>query len=177
MSENLEKIQETEVKENVTPKPKRERTEAQKANTEKMRQALLAKHEASRKAKAEAEAEKQKKLEEKLLKKAEAIKKREDKKLKVIESIPIPSDDDNDEELQKPVEPVAKSKPKQASKKQVKKPPTPPPSEDEYDDEDEEEEYVPPPKAPRRQMTQHITPQYYQPQPQYVPQRPIIRYV
>lgn len=173
MSENLEKIQETEVKENIPPKPKRERTEAQKANTEKMRQALLAKHEASRKAKAEAEAEKQRKLEEKLLKKAEAIKKREDKKLKVIESIPIPSDDDEDEELQKPVEPVAKGKTKQVKKQ----PPTPPPSEEEYDDEEEEEYVPPPPKAPRRQTTQHITPQYYQPQPQYVPQRPIIRYV
>ncbi len=170
MEENLEKIQEPELKEEIITKPKKERTEAQKANTERMRLALLAKHEASRKAKAEAETAKQKVLEEKLLKKAEAIKKREAKKLKVIENIPIPESSDDDEELEKPIKtPIAKNKGKQAKKK----PPTPPSSEEE--DEDElscnEEEYIPPPPQPRRQVTQHM------PQQRYIPQRPIIRYV
>ena len=170
MDENLENIQETEIKENVSTKVKKERTEAQKANTERMRQALLLKHEASRKAKAEAESAKQKAIEEKLLKKAEAIKKRESKKLKVIESIPDVVSSDDDGELEKPVE-----KPKPKTKKQVKKrPPTPPPSEEEEEDEiscNEEECYVPPPPPARRQVTQHM------PQQRYVPQRPIIRYV
>jgi len=170
MEENLEKIQEPELKEEIIAKPKKERTEAQKANTERMRVALQAKHEASRKAKAEAEIAKQKVLEEKLLKKAEAIKKREAKKLKVIESIPIPESSDDDEELEKPIKtPIVKNKGKQAKKK----PPTPPSSEEE--DEDElscnEEEYIPPPPQPRRQVTQHM------PQQRFIPQRPIIRYV
>lgn len=170
MEENLEKIQEPELKEEIITKPKKERTEAQKANTERMRLALLAKHEASRKAKVEAETAKQKVLEEKLLKKAEAIKKREAKKLKVIENIPISESSDDDEELEKSIKtPIAKNKGKQAKKK----PPTPPSSEEE--DEDElscnEEEYIPPPPQPRRQVTQHM------PQQRYIPQRPIIRYV
>ena len=168
MNENLEKIQEPEIKENIT-KPKKERTEAQKANTERMRIALLAKHEASRKAKAEAESAKQKAIEEKLLKKAEAIKKRESKKLKVIESIPDVVSSDDDGELEKPVE---KPKPKPKAKQVKKKPPTPPSSEEEDEISCNEEEcYVPPPPPARRQVTQHM------PQQRYVPQRPIIRYV
>lgn len=159
----LEKIQEPELKENTVAKPKKERSEAQKANTERMRVALLAKHEASRKAKAEAESAKQKLLEEKLLKKAEAIKKREQKKLKVIETIPDLEPSDDDEELEKPIE-----KPKKIKKKL----PTPPSSEEEDEIScNEEEEYIPPPVQPRRQITQHM------PQQRFIPQRPIIRYV
>lgn len=170
MDDNLENIQDQEIKEQSTPKPKKERSEAQKANTERMRVALLAKHEASRKAKAEMESAKQKLIEERLLKKAEAIKKRTAKQMKVIESIPDPEPSDDDSVLEQPVE---QPKPKAKAKQVKKKPPTPPPSSEEEDELscNEEEEYIPPPPQPRRQVTQHM------PQQRYIPQRPIIRYV
>jgi hypothetical protein len=160
---NLEKIQENEesleTSTKLEPKPKRQQSAAQKANTEKMRLALLAKHEASRKAKEQLEMEKQVKSEAKVLKKAESIKKREKKELKIIESIP---DESSDEELEQPI-PVPKRKP--TNKKQIRAP-TPEPEEEE-----EEEEYIAPPPRQRQQSA-------YQPvQQQYVPQRPIIRYV
>jgi hypothetical protein len=167
-SENLEKIQELEVKEEVA-KPKRERTEAQKANTEKMRQALLAKHEASRKAKAEAEAEKKKKLEEKIVKKAETIKKKEAKALKVIED--VVSDDDDDDQLEQPVAKPVKAKPVKAKPK-----PKPKPVEefdDEFEDEDDEQ-YLPPPQLKRQ--TNYPQQSYYQPPIQQRNQY-IIKYV
>lgn len=163
--DDLDKIQENEeplvISTKPEPKPKRQQTAAQKANTEKMRLALLAKHEASRKAKEQLEMEKQVKTEAKVLKKAEAIKKREKKELKIVESIP---DESSDEELEQPI-PVPKRK--LTNKKQMK-PPTPEPEEEE---EEEEEEYIEPPRRQRQQSA-------YQPvQQQYVPQRPIIRYV
>ena len=168
--DDLDKIQELkeplEISTKPEPKPKRQQTAAQKANTEKMRLALLAKHEASKKAKEQLGLEKQVKTEAKILKKAEAIKKREKREFKVIESIP---DESSDEELEQPI-PIPKRKP--TNKKQMR-PPTPEPEEEE---EEEEEEIPEPPRRQRQQSTYQPTQQQYVPQ-QYIPQRPIIRYV
>lgn len=166
--DSLEKIQENEEPlEKSTksePKPKRQQSAAQKANTEKMRIALLAKHEVSRKAKEQLQLEKQMNAEAKVLKKAESIKKREKKELKIIENIP---DESSDEELEQPI-PIPTKKPTLAKQKQ-RRPPTPEPEEEE---EEEEEEYIAPPPRQRQQST------YQQPvQPQYIKQKPIIRYV
>ena len=146
--EVLEKIQENEDA-LEKPKPtKRQQTEAQKANTEKMRLALKAKHEASRIAKEQLATEKLAKAEARVLKKAEAIKKREKKELKIIDAIPSESDESSEED-----EPVVVTPP---PKKRTKKIYAPPPSESEESSDDE----PPPPKLQR-----------------YIPQRPIVRYV
>ncbi len=74
-SEDVEKIQESE-DEKYLEKPakpvkaKRQQTEAQKENTKKMREALLLKHEASRKAKEQLQMEKLAKAEQRIVKKA-----------------------------------------------------------------------------------------------------------
>lgn len=179
------------------PKLKRERTEAQKANDQKNREFLLAKHQAIRDEKRKKEEEKIQKDLLKQQKKEEAVVKPSKQKqtIKVVTKPKpiIESEDDDVEQIERPESPEipikkqrAKPIPKPIPKPRIKKniPPPPPVSEDEdeYDDdveEEEEEEYIPPPPKPRRQMTQHIQQhvpqQYYAPVPQRV--RPIITYV
>lgn len=179
------------------PKIKRERTEAQKANDQKNREFLLAKHQAMRDEKRKKEEEKAEKERLKLEKKKETEDAKLAKKKPAIKVVkkqkPVePESDGDDLELpEEPIVPVKPAKVKSAPKPRAKKVAPPPSPVSEYDDEEEEEEeeqYVPPPKAPRRQMTQHIaaiprTPQFQQPVPQQyyapVPQRvrPIITYV
>lgn len=184
-TDNLEKIQESDTLEKteaIIKKPKRQQTEAQKANTEKMRLALIAKHEASKKAKHELALEKQAKYEEKIIKKAEALRKKEERELKILNDIKSDSDDDSEleaplvakpkkSEKARPAKPVKEAKqPKTKSIKKPKRPPTPELSvteTEEEDEEEEDEEYEP----VRKQ-------QYYQQQyRQLQPQKPIVRYV
>ncbi len=174
------------------PKLKRERTEAQKANDQKNREFLLAKHQAIRDEKRKKEEEKIQKDLLKQQKKEEAVVKPSKQKqtIKVVTKPKpiIESEDDDVEQIERPESPeipIKKQRAKPIPKPRIKKniPPPPPVSEDEdeYDDdvEEEEEEYIPPPPKPRRQMTQHIQQhvpqQYYAPVPQRV--RPIITYV
>lgn len=171
MNETLENIQdnsgstsETEVEPLEPPmdlqksKPKRIQSAAQKANTEKMRLALKAKHEASKKAKEEFALEKQAKAEARIVKKAESIKKRTAKELKIIEDIPSES---SDEEVDIPLPPV---------KKRIKKKNLPPPPSDSSDDDDYEEE-----SEPVRRP--YVPKEDWKPVQRYVPARPTIRYV
>lgn len=169
------------------PKIKRERSEAQKANDQKNREFLLAKHQAMRDEKRKKEEEKAEKerLKQQKKKDAEDAKSMNKKpSIKVVKKQkPVePESDDDDLELpEEPIVPVKQAKVKPAPKPRAKKVAPPPPPVSEYDEEEEEEEeqYVPPPKAPRRQITQHIQQpvpqQYYAPVPQRV--RPIITYV
>jgi hypothetical protein len=170
------------------PKIKRERSEAQKANDQKNREFLLAKHQAMRDEKRKKEEEKAEKERLKQQKKKEAEDAKPTNKKPTIKVVkkqkPIePESDDEDLELpEDPIVPVKQSRVKSTRKPRAKKVAPQPSPVSEYEDEEEEEEeeqYVPPPKAPRRQMTQHIQQpvpqQYYAPVPQRV--RPIITYV
>lgn len=184
------------------PKLKRERTEAQKANDQKNREFLLAKHQAIRDEKRKKEEEKIQKDLLKQQKKEEAVVKSSKQKqtIKVVTKPKpiIESEDDDIEQIERPESPEspvippkkgvrgkkfpdAKPIPKPRTKKNIPPPPPVSEDEDEYDDdvEEEEEEYIPPPPKPRRQMTQHIQQhvpqQYYAPVQQRV--RPIITYV
>ena len=186
------------------PKLKRERTEAQKANDQKNREFLLAKHQAIRDEKRKKEEEKIQKDLLKQQKKEESVVKPSKQKqtIKVVtagtprtpqkkgfgeRSSLIESEDDDVEQIERPESPEipikkqrAKPIPKPRTKKNIPPPPPVSEDEDEYDDDvEEEEEYIPPPPKPRRQMTQHIQQhvpqQYYAPIQQRV--RPIITYV
>ncbi len=180
----------------AVPKIKRERTDAQKANDQKNRELLLARHQAIRDEKRKKDEEKAEKERLKQQKKEEALiaKQSKSKKptIKVVKKVkPVEPESDDDEELELAEEPVKKPAPKAKAtqKPRVKKVVRPPSPVSVYDDDDdveeeeEEEPYVPPPKKPARQVSQPVPQQYYTPVPQQyyapVPQRvrPIITYV
>lgn len=121
---------------NIPQKPKRKQSEAQKANTQKMREKLIAKHEGIRAEKARIAEEKKKAKEERIVKKAIHIKKKE---IKEAEILAISDEEDDDSEIEAKPPPKNLPPPKTLIKKKnlPKKPPTPPSS----DYESEEEEY------------------------------------
>jgi hypothetical protein len=131
------------------PKPKRQQSEAQKANTQKMRDALIKKHENIRAEKARLAEEKKKVKEERIVKKAIHIKKKE---IKEAQELAISDDEDSEIEAPPPVKstiPSVKSAkvdlppPQKITKKKLpKKPLTPPSSESESEEEYYEEPIV-----------------------------------
>lgn len=146
----IKDLQESNFGKEILPKPKRQQSEAQKANTQKMRDALIKKHETIRAEKARLAEEKKKVKEERIVKKAIHIKKKE---IKEAQELAI-SDDDNSE-IEAPPPPKnfqttvdLRPPPQKITKKKnlpAKKSITPPSSEEE-----EEEEYYEEPIVNKR---------------------------
>jgi hypothetical protein len=136
-----------------------ERTEAQKAATERLKAAAILRTERIRKEKAEQEEAKKKAFEEKVVQKAIALKKKEMKQAILDE---ISDDDDTLEEINKMKE-IVKQKKAQPKPKPA---PVPEPEPTEESSE-EEEEHVPPPKPVAKQKVRPSpTPvQVYNPPP------------
>lgn len=138
-------------------KPKRQQSEAQKANTQKMRDALIKKHEAIRAEKAKLAEDKKKAKEERIVKKAIHIKKKE---IKEAQELAISDEEDDDSEIEatpsKVIKPIVKA-PIKTSQPIIKKPQVrrQKPIVQPLSDEDEEEDYY---EAPVRHtpLQQHL---------------------